>query len=190
MIGERTIGGTCDHPFPLYPELVETLAAAHLTVPAQRDATVAHVLGTYAGYAYADTNTISTMMVRVGFERHACVRISQTVDAMFIFSTAYLVQSRCGRVVILCYRGTETGARIGRSQTGCGRSTHSASRWPWRHPCRRPRTRSNRSCSATSSRRIPYRRSPRRSGDRSCISGRSIAMWMGSGSAPSLLSRS
>ncbi|MEW6366170.1 MAG: lipase family protein [Acidobacteriota bacterium] len=109
MIDERTIGGTCAHPFPLYPELVETLAAAHMTVPAERDATVAHVLGTCAGYGYADTNTISTMMVRVGFERHACVRISQTVDAMFIFSTAYLVQSRCGRVVILCYRGTETG---------------------------------------------------------------------------------
>src|SRR5271165_6846052 len=26
---------------------------------------------------------------------------------MFIFSTGYLLQSRCGRVVILCYRGTE-----------------------------------------------------------------------------------
>ena len=109
MITERTIGGTCEHPFPLYPQLVETLAAAHLTAPAERDATVAHVLGTCAGYAYGDSNTVATMMVRVGFERHACVRISQTVDAMFIFSTAYLVQSRCGRVVILCYRGTETG---------------------------------------------------------------------------------
>jgi hypothetical protein len=105
MIAERTIGGTCDQPFPLYPQIVETLAAAHLTVPAERDGTVAHVLGTCAGYAYADTNTVSTMMVRLGFERHACVRISQTVDAMFIFSTAYLVQSRCGRVVILCFRG-------------------------------------------------------------------------------------
>ena len=28
---------------------------------------------------------------------------------MFIFSTAYLVQSRCGRVLILSYRGTEPG---------------------------------------------------------------------------------
>jgi hypothetical protein len=26
---------------------------------------------------------------------------------MFIFSTAYLMQSRCGRVAVLCYRGTE-----------------------------------------------------------------------------------
>ena len=130
MIIERTIGGNCDQPFPLYPQLVETLAAAHLAVPAERDRTVAHVLGTCAGYAYADTNTVSTMMVRLGFEGHACVRISQTVDAMYIFSTAYLVQSRCGRVVILCYRGTELGTIanwIGDAEVGSGSSTLSFS---------------------------------------------------------------
>jgi hypothetical protein len=38
------------------------------------------------------------------------VRLTQTVDAMFIFSTVFLIQSRCGRIVILCYRGTEPGA--------------------------------------------------------------------------------
>ncbi len=109
MIAERTIGGNCEQPFPVHPQIVDTLAAAHLTAPAERDRMVAHVLGTCAGYAYADTNTVSTMMLRLGFEGHACVSISQRVDAMFIFSTAYLVQSRCGRVVVLCYRGTELG---------------------------------------------------------------------------------
>ncbi len=109
MITERTIAGRWEHPFPLYPTLVETLAAAHLTAPAVRDATVAHVLGTCAGYAYADVNTVAAMTARIGFERPACVCISQAVDAMYIFSTAYLVQSRCGRVALLCYRGTEFG---------------------------------------------------------------------------------
>jgi len=52
------------------------------------------------------------MAARLGFDRPVCVRITQIVDAMFIFSTAYLVQSRCGRVVILCYRGTESGATL------------------------------------------------------------------------------
>ena len=47
------------------------------------------------------------MMLRAGLESNACVRISQTVDAMMIFSTAYVVQSRCGRVVVVCFRGTE-----------------------------------------------------------------------------------
>jgi len=127
MIAERTIGGICEHPFPLYPQIVETLIAAHLTnVRAERDGTVAHVLGTCAGYAYADTNTFATMMVRLGFERHACVRISQAVDAMYIFSTAYLVQSRCGRVVILCYRGTELANLanwLGNAEVGSESST-------------------------------------------------------------------
>lgn len=107
MTIERAVGGTCVAPFPVYPQLVETLAAAHLTAPEQRHPTVAHVLGTCAGYAYADTETVARIVTRLGLERHACVRITQTVDAMFIFSTAYLVQSHCGRVVFVCYRGTE-----------------------------------------------------------------------------------
>ena len=46
-------------------------------------------------------------MARLGLEENHCRLISQTVDAMFIRSSAFLVQSRDGRVVILCYRGTE-----------------------------------------------------------------------------------
>jgi len=107
---ERTVGGPCRRPFPVYPQLAETLAAAHASAGAGRDKTVAHVLGTCAGYAYADTDTVSMMMTRLGLERHACVAVRQVVDAMYVFSTAYLVQSRCGRVVILCYRGTEPGS--------------------------------------------------------------------------------
>ncbi|HUK62120.1 MAG TPA: lipase family protein, partial [Dongiaceae bacterium] len=53
-------------------------------------------------------STVATIMSRLGLEDNACVRITRTVDAMLIFSTAYLVQSRCGRVVILSYRGTES----------------------------------------------------------------------------------
>jgi hypothetical protein len=107
MSPERIVGGTWEPPFPVYPGLADSLASAHLTPPFDRDPTVAHVLGTCAGYAYAETDTVSTIMVRLGLESHACVRIAERVDAMFIASTAYLVQSRCGRVVILCYRGTQ-----------------------------------------------------------------------------------
>jgi hypothetical protein len=104
---DRIVGGTCEPPFPVHPGLADSLASAHVTRPHERDATVAHVLGTCAGYTYAETDTVATIMVRLGLERHACVRVAQRVDAMFIASTAYLVQSRCGRVVILSYRGTE-----------------------------------------------------------------------------------
>ncbi|HUL72208.1 MAG TPA: lipase family protein [Vicinamibacterales bacterium] len=107
MTLERTLGGACDSPFPVYAQVADDLAAAHRADTGERDGTVAHVLATCAAYAYSDADTVATMMSRLGLEANACVRITQTVDAMFIFSTAYLVQSRCGRVVILCYRGTE-----------------------------------------------------------------------------------
>ena len=35
------------------------------------------------------------------------MRIAQTVESMLIVATAYLLQSPCGRLAILCYRGTE-----------------------------------------------------------------------------------
>jgi len=104
----RVRAGDCRPPFPVYEQLVDALLSAHTpAAAATRDATVAHVLGTCAGYAYSDIETVATIMARLGFESNSCACIAQTVDVMFIFSTAYLVQSRCGRVVILCYRGTE-----------------------------------------------------------------------------------
>lgn len=105
---ERLRAVTSDHPFPIYEELVEHLVTA---APA-RDATVAHVLATCSGYAAGDLQTVAMMMSRLGLVESACVRINQVVDAMLIFSTAYLVQSACGRVVILSFRGTEP-ANIG-----------------------------------------------------------------------------
>jgi pimeloyl-ACP methyl ester carboxylesterase len=104
---DRVGGGSLLPPFPVYENLVEDLLAAHEASPTERDPTVAHVLGCCAGYAYSDARTVAMMMTRLGLEANACVRIEQTVGAMFIYSTAFLVQSRCGRVVILCYRGTE-----------------------------------------------------------------------------------
>lgn len=101
--------GPHSQPFPVYGNLVADLLTAHGPDRADRDATVAHVLGTCAAYAYADIETVATIMSRLGLDGCACVRVAQTVEAMLIFSTAYLVQSRCGRVVILCYRGTEPG---------------------------------------------------------------------------------
>ncbi|HTS81757.1 MAG TPA: lipase family protein [Myxococcaceae bacterium] len=107
MTVERIVAGTWGDPFPVYPDLAGLLAAAHLQAPLERDATVAHALGVCAGYAYGDTETVSTMMSRVGFSGHACVRIQRVVDAMFVYSTAYILQSPCGRVAVVCFRGTE-----------------------------------------------------------------------------------
>jgi hypothetical protein len=107
---ERVSAGACAGPFPLYDDLADALVRAHQAERGEPEAVVAHVLATCAGYAYADVSTVAMMMARMGLEANACVQISQAVDAMMVFSTAYLVQSRCGRVAVLCYRGTEPGS--------------------------------------------------------------------------------
>ena len=112
MIIERLSGSACAAPFPVYRGLVDEFLTAHADGAAAHNATVAHVLAVCAGYSYSDAATVTMMMSRLGFDPGACVRVAQTVDAMTIFSTAYLVQSRSGRVVILAYRGTEP-ANIG-----------------------------------------------------------------------------
>lgn len=99
----RPMKATRTGTFPVYPDLPDRLAAA-LAIP---DPTVAHVLATCAGYSYSDPKTVATMMARLGLEDNRCLTVSESVDAMFICSTAYLVQSACGRVAILSYRGTE-----------------------------------------------------------------------------------
>lgn len=108
-------------PFPVHEDLAERLLAAHASPDAPRDEVVAHALGCCAGYAYADLDTVATIASRIGLEECAGVRLTQVVDAMLVFSTAYLLQSRCGRVVILCYRGTEPsnlGSWLGDADVG------------------------------------------------------------------------
>lgn len=94
-------------PFPIHESLVDALLRAHTDGVDDRDATVAHALGVCAGYSYADASTVALMAGRLGLAGSRCVRLAQAVDAMYIFSTAYLIQSVCGRVVILVFRGTE-----------------------------------------------------------------------------------
>jgi hypothetical protein len=103
----RAKAGPCSPPFPVYEDLVARMLAAHVAVNEERNPLVAHVLGVCAGYAYSDIDTVAMIMARMGFDGHTCVRITQVVDSMYVFSTAYLIQSRCGRLLILCYRGTE-----------------------------------------------------------------------------------
>lgn len=89
--------------FPVYPNLVDDLvnAARH------PDPTVQHTMAVASGYAYADASTMTAMMARMGMPDNRCLQATFSVDAMFITSSAYVVQSHDGRVVILAYRGTQ-----------------------------------------------------------------------------------
>ncbi len=103
----RIMGERVEPPFPIYDDAVGRMLAAHASNDSPRDATVAHILALEAGYAYADLQTMAMISTRIGFADHATVSISECVDAMYVDSTAYLMQSACGRVVILSYRGTQ-----------------------------------------------------------------------------------
>lgn len=105
----RTAESMTSPTFPVYPGIVDTLLGAHAAPsdPPRWDPVVAHVLATMAGYAYSDADTVAMIAARLGLVENRCAMVAQNVDAMFICSTAFLVQSRCGRVAILAYRGTE-----------------------------------------------------------------------------------
>lgn len=71
------------------------------------DAEAAHLLAVAASWAYSDPETLSEMMVRQGLGRSRirCACVSN--HAMFVDATSYVIQSECGRLAILCFRGTE-----------------------------------------------------------------------------------
>jgi hypothetical protein len=98
-------------PFvPVFADLSEQLLQA--TKHPDPENTVPYTFATYAGYAYSDQATVSTMAARLGLEGNHCRMVAEYVDVMFICSTAFLIQSRDGRVVILVYRGTTPTSAI------------------------------------------------------------------------------
>ncbi len=90
-------------PFPVYEDLVETLARGD----AKDEETIRHVCSVFAAWAYSDVDTVSAIMARMGLANNACRYIAVENNAMLISSSAFLVQSACGRVALLAYRGTD-----------------------------------------------------------------------------------
>lgn len=88
---------------PVYPDLPEILR----TADKHPNAVIAHALATCAAYSYSDADTLSMIMTRMGLERNRCHMISESVDAMLIDSTAFLLESADGQVVVLSFRGTQ-----------------------------------------------------------------------------------
>ena len=93
---------------PVYPDLTGHLVAT-TAVP---DPKTRFVLAVCSAYAYGDVTTVATIMDRLGLQRNRCRMISEYVDALFLTSTAFLIQSHDGQVAILCYRGTPPTSAI------------------------------------------------------------------------------
>src|SRR5216684_1779051 len=78
----RPLKETTSATFPVYRDLADKLANT-TNAP---DRTIAHALGTCAGYAYSDHETVAMIMARMGLEDNRCLMVAESVDAMFICS--------------------------------------------------------------------------------------------------------
>lgn len=94
--------------FPVYHDLVERLVS---TVQ-HPDDDLRFVMAVCSSYAYGDAATLAMMMARLGLEENECFMVSVYVDALLLTCSAYLIQSKDGRVVILAYRGTPPTSAI------------------------------------------------------------------------------
>jgi hypothetical protein len=97
-----------DIGFPVYDDLTDRLVKPEVDpTTGEPDPLTAHVLAVAAGYAYSDGQTVAEMMTRLGMEKCTCLTVSFRNDTMFVASTAHVVQSEDGRVVVVAFRGTE-----------------------------------------------------------------------------------
>ncbi len=65
------------------------------------------LLAIASGWAYSDAETLSNVLHRSGLLHHRCEYIGVGNDPLFVCAKAFLIQSQCGRLGILCFRGTE-----------------------------------------------------------------------------------
>lgn len=94
--------------FPVYDDLTDRLVKPAVDpATGEPDPLTAHVLSVAAGYAYSDGQTVAEMMTRLGMEKCTCLTVSFRNDTMFVASTAHVIQSEDGRLVVVAFRGTE-----------------------------------------------------------------------------------
>jgi hypothetical protein len=71
------------------------------------DVDVARVLAVASAWAYSDAPTLAAMLRREGFPVGACDLLSVRNEVMFIDAQAFFIRSACGRIGVICFRGTE-----------------------------------------------------------------------------------
>jgi len=102
QVAGRTVRTAPSTNSEVFSQLAKRLVDAE-----QQDPVVAYVLAVCAGYSYGEVSTVQAMVNRLGLVGARCVAVPMTVDAMYIRSTGYVIQSADGEVVIVSYRGTE-----------------------------------------------------------------------------------
>lgn len=70
------------------------------------DRDTAYILAAASAWTYSDADALGRMLTRRGIANE-CVSVEFKNDALFVDSTAYVVQSHDRRLAILCFSGTE-----------------------------------------------------------------------------------
>jgi hypothetical protein len=99
--------------FPVFRQLADILAGEPVEddlapgALVDREAVARYVCSVLSCWAYADLDDVAVIMTRLGLEKCRCRAIEIANNGALIRSTAYLVQSDCGRIALLVYRGTD-----------------------------------------------------------------------------------
>jgi hypothetical protein len=99
--------------FPVFPRLADILAGQPVEDDLSpgtffdREAVSRYVCSVLSCWAYADLDDVAVIMARLGLGQCRCRSIEVANNGALIRSTAYLVQSACGRIALLAYRGTD-----------------------------------------------------------------------------------
>ncbi|WP_437522443.1 hypothetical protein WME79_31635 [Sorangium sp. So ce726] len=75
------------------------------------DETIAYALSLASAWSYSDPQTLHDVMNSLGFENR-CYTITLSNDALFVHTSASLLQHVDGSAAILCFRGTEPANTI------------------------------------------------------------------------------
>ena len=93
---------------PLLPhDFVDQLLARRTPATHIYDAKLGYALAVISAWTYADGQTLSNKLKYYGLPFNTVHQIAVLNPAMLVVATAHLVRSKCGRVAILTFRGTE-----------------------------------------------------------------------------------
>jgi hypothetical protein len=80
--------------------------------PRGYDPEVAYLMSVVAAWAYSDERALAAKLPHYGLEGAHVRRMSVQNDALLVVSTAYLIQSKTGKVGILAFRGTDPASFV------------------------------------------------------------------------------
>ena len=80
--------------------------------PVGHDLQAAYMLSVVASWSYSDARTLAAKMPYYGLPTSFVESFSVVNPSMYVFAHGYFLRSRCGRIGILSFRGTDVGNLI------------------------------------------------------------------------------